>query len=135
MFSSIVSSIAEVDGLILVMSGADLGGIVWSSTETKNLRKNISKQCISREMLRQIWYPIDPKNFSGLIRPDRKNIMSVRTEFDSIIQPKFQQILENVISPSNIFSLPSSHYGTILYKKRISNLILEFMVERFGRQQ
>lgn len=123
----LISNVFAAERMILIISGCQLGDIVWDGKLTRRLKRDIIRGGIGREELRRVWAIVDPAKLGGKCLVPRENIRLLASKYDQIIHPGYQQKLWDVLGRPERHEYNSAHYSVAFHLKDIKARIVELM--------
>lgn len=125
----LISNVFAAERMILIISGCQLGDIVWDGKLTRRLKRDIIRGGIGREELNRVWAILDPKHMGGNCLVPRENIRLLASKYDQIIHPPYQQRLWEALGRPERHQYNSAHYSVAFHLKDIKARIVNLMTQ------
>lgn len=116
-----------------ILGGVDFANILWHSSRTVEIRRDLRRKGYTEGRLRTQLAPIEPENYLPL----RKNgaVFVIGGKYDSVIPPADTRKLVGLIPGADSLWLDTGHYEGIFVEKRILRTVSEFFAKQFQGQQ
>ena len=123
----LIANVFAAEAMILIISGCQLGDIVWDGKLTRRLKRDIMRGGIGREDLRRIWAIVDPDTMAGNCLVPQEKIRLLASKYDQIIHPHYQQRLWEVLGRPERHRYNCAHYSVAFHLKDIKARIVALM--------
>lgn len=113
-----------------VLSGGDIAHMMFSSSVTVDVRRELRRKGITEEDLRSSLASIEPLNYA---RPAiGSSVLVVKARFDQVIPPEDAEKLAAAWNAQNVVTLETGHYGGALVERRLYRTISTFFDGKFS---
>jgi dienelactone hydrolase len=120
---------SRISAAAFVLAGGDLAHLLFNSTVTMDVRRELRKKGYDEQRLRAALQPIEPLNF---VRPEiGDSILIVGARYDQVVPPVDTQKLETAWNAKHRITLDTGHYGGVLVERRLYRSIADFFDSRF----
>lgn len=107
-----------------MLGGADIAGILWSSSRVVQQREALRRQGYSEDKLRKELVPVEPLAY--LKKTDMRPTFIVRARMDTVIPPATSQALLDALGNPQVLMLETGHYGGFLVQRRLVDVVARF---------
>lgn len=107
-----------------LLAGADLAGILFSSSKVVQVRAELIRKGYSRDSLSQILGPYDAATVND--PSDKRPTLLVTGRFDTIVPPKSSDALAERLGNVRRMILDTGHFGGFLVQARLSQTLARF---------
>jgi hypothetical protein len=123
--SSLAANVDEVDFFITLMTGCQLGSIVWRGLVTKHVKRDISNKGIDEATLNKAWSITDQLVMGHNLKA--KHVKLYLSLYDKVVPYEYQHKLWEVFGKREKEDLPCSHYSALFILNSISDDISNFV--------
>lgn len=117
---------------VFMLGGADLAGILWSSSRVVQHRETLRRMGYSEEKLRKELVAVEPLTF--LKSDDKRPTFVVRARQDTVIPPSTSQALIDHLGNAQVLVLETGHYGGFLVQRRLVDTVVRFCEATFNNR-
>lgn len=134
--SVLVAVEPRIHSAVIALAGGDLPRVLTVSDEGRLVRFRERKQ---HEL------GLDPKGYEAALRRvlwtdplqlapsvDPRRVLLVTTRYDSVVPPDCQQRLWVALGRPLRYDLPTGHYGGIVYLPYVTEIVVDWLRERFA---
>ncbi|MBX3111284.1 MAG: alpha/beta hydrolase family protein [Fimbriimonadaceae bacterium] len=115
-----------------MLGGADLAGVLWSSSRVVQQREALRRLGYTEDKLRQELVPVEPLTF--LKKDDTRPTFVVRARQDTVIPPDTSQALIDHLGNVQVLVLETGHYGGFLVQRRLIDTVARFCEASFSNK-
>ena len=117
---------------VFMLGGADLAGILWSSSRVVQQRETLRHMGYTEDKLRKELVPVEPLTY--LKKSDVRPTFVVRARQDTVVPPPTSlQLIENLGNPQ-VLVLETGHYGGFLVQRRLIDTVTRFCEACFNNK-
>lgn len=123
----------RIQSAALVLGGGDIAHILFNSSLTVDIRRQLRRNDITEEQLRALIAPVDPLSFAT---PERgEGLLVIGARYDEIIPAVDTQKLITAFGTPKTIWLNTGHYGGALVERKLYQNVAEFLQARFSGGQ
>jgi len=126
--TALAADVEAVDFYFPIITGAQLGSIVWNGRLTKFVKQDIIKKGISEMELNKAWAIADQYYLGANIKA--KHIQQFISLYDNVVPTKYQFLLWEIYNKPSFYQMHCGHVSVFFYFKKIVDEITRFIRER-----
>lgn len=123
----------RIQSAALLLGGGDISHILFNSSLTVEIRRQLKRNDISEEQLRALLAPVDPLNFAT---PERgEGLLVIGARYDEVIPAEDTKKLITAFGTPKTIWINTGHYGGALVERKLYQSVSEFFLARFSGSQ
>lgn len=121
---------SRIAAAAFLLAGGDLAHLLFNSSVTVEVRRELRRKGIDEADLRKELQPIEPLNYA---RPDLgPTVLVVGAKFDNVVPVPDTEKLIEAWHPGTVVTLDTGHYGGVLVERRIFRTVADFFASKFN---
>jgi len=112
-----------------VLAGADLAGLLWTSSRVVTQRESLRRQGYNEGRLRRELEVIEPTTY--LKKADPRPSLVIAASLDTVVPPRNAQTLIDALGSPTTQWLQTGHFGGALARGRIVRSVARFLTAQF----